>query len=202
MPTLPITERDGRIAPAEYLAAERRAATRSEYVNGKAYAMAGASREHVTIVANLAYLLVGQFKGRPCMAFTNDMRVKVTETGLYTYPDVAALCSEPEFEDAEQDTLMNPSLIIEVLSDSTERYDRGDKFAHYRRLTSLQDYVLVSRHRRLVEHFARHGEEWILRMAEGLEAILPLPAMGCELPLADIYDKVSFGIEDSMTDAK
>ena len=126
----------------------------------------------------------------------------VTETGLYTYPDVAALCSEPEFEDAEQDTLMNPSLIIGVLSDSTERYDRGDKFAHYRRLTSLQDYVLVSQHRPLVEHFARHGEEWILRMAEGLEAILPLPAIGCELPLADIYDKVSFGREDSMTDAK
>ena len=104
---------------------------------------------------------------------------------------VAALCSEPEFEDAEQDTLTNPSLIIEVLSDSTERYDRGDKFAPYRRLTSLQDYVLVSQHRPLVEHFTRHGEEWILRMAEGLEASLPLPAMGCELPLADIYDKVS-----------
>ena len=136
------------------------------------------------------------------MAFTNDMRLKVTETGLYTYPDVAALCSEPEFEDAEQDTLMNPSFIIEVLSDSTERYDRGDKFAHYRRLTSLQDYVLVSQHRPLVEHFARHGEEWILRMAEGLEAILPLPAMDCELPLADIYDKVSFGGDDFMTDAK
>ena len=100
--------------------------------------MAGASREHVTIVANLAYLLVGQLKGRPCMAFTN-MRLKVTKTGLYTDPDVAALCSESEFEDAEQDTLTNPSFIIEVLSDSTERYDRGDKFAHYRRLTSLQD---------------------------------------------------------------
>lgn len=164
--------------------------------------MAGASREHVTIVANLAYLLVGQFKGRPCMAFTNDMRLKVTETGLYTYPGVAALCSEPEFEDSEQDTLTNPSLIIEVLSDSTERYDRGDKFAHYRRLTSFQDYVLVSQHRPLVEHFTRHGEEWILRMAEGLEASLPLPAMGCELPLADIYDKVSFGRDDFMTDAK
>jgi Uma2 family endonuclease len=202
MPTLPITERGGRIAPAEYLAAERRAATHSEYVNGKAYAMAGASREHVTIVANLAYLLVGQFKGRPCMAFTNDMRLKVTETGLYTYPDVAALCSEPEFEDAEQDTLTNPSLIIEVLSDSTERYDRGNKFAHYRRLTSLHDYVLVSQHRPLVEHFTRHGEEWILRMGEGLEASLPLPAMGCELPLADIYDKVSFGRDDFMTDAR
>jgi Uma2 family endonuclease len=164
--------------------------------------MAGASREHVTIVANLAYLLVGQFKGRPCMVFTNDMRLKVAETGLYTYPDVAALCSQPEFEDAEQDTLTNPSLIIEVLSDSTERYDRGDKFAHYRRLTSLQDYVLVSQHRPLVEHFARHGEEWILRMGEGREAILPLPAMGCELPLADIYDKVSFGRDDFMIDVK
>jgi Uma2 family endonuclease len=133
---------------------------------------------------------------------TNDMRLKVTETALYTYPDVAALCGEPEFEDAEQDTLTNPSLIIEVLSDSTERYDRGDKFAHYRRLTSLQDYVLVSQRRPLVEHFTRHGQEWILRMGEGLEAVLPIPAMGCELPLADIYDKVSFGREDPMADAK
>lgn len=115
---------------------------------------------------------------------------------------MAALCSEPKFEDAEQDTLTNPSLIIEVLSDSTERYDRGDKFAHYRRLMSLQDYVLVSQHRPLVEHFTRHGEEWILRMAEGLEASLRLPAMGRELPLADIYDKMSFGREDFTTDAK
>jgi Uma2 family endonuclease len=187
------------VTPAEYLAAERGASTRSECINGKVYAMAGASRDHVAIVANLSYLLVGRFKGRPCMVFTNDMRLKVAATGLYTYPDVAALCDEPEFDDPEQDTLTNPSLIIEVLSDSTERYDRGEKFAHYRRLACLQDYVLVSQHRPLVEHFTRHGEEWILRMAEGLGATLSLPALGCELPLADIYDKVRFGGPDPRT---
>lgn len=201
MPPLPVTEQNRPVTPADYLAAERKAGTRSEYVNGKVYAMAGASRQHVAIVANLAYLLVGQSKGRPCMTFTNDMRLKVSDTRLYTYPDVAALCGEPEFEDAEQDTLTNPSLIIEVLSDSTERYDRGEKFAHYRRLASLHDYVLVSQHRPLVEHFTRHGEEWILRMAEGLEARLPLPGMACELPLADIYDKVGFGGEEPISDA-
>lgn len=126
------------------------------------------------------------------MSFSNDMRLKVNETGLYTYPDVVALCGEPAFEGSGQDTLTNPSLIIEVLSESTERHDRGEKFAHYRRLASLNDYVLVSRHRPLVEHYARHGEEWLLRAIDSLDRTLKLPNLGCELPLAEIYDKVSF----------
>lgn len=182
------------LAPEEYLAAERQAATRSEYFGGQIYAMAGASREHVAIAANLTYLFVGQFKGRPCSTFTSDMRLKVSETGLYTYPDVMALCGEPVFEDNEADTLTNPAVIIEVLSDSTERYDRGDKFAHYRRLASLHDYVLVSQHRPRLEHYTRQGEDWVLREIDGLSGVLRLPEIGCELPLADIYDKLTFAV--------
>jgi Uma2 family endonuclease len=189
-----LAENPSYLAPEEYLAAEREAATRSEYFNGEVYAMAGASREHVAIVANLTYLFVGQFKGRPCSTFTNDMRLKVSETGLYAYPDVMALCGEPHFEDSAADTLTNPSVIIEVLSESTERYDRGDKFAHYRRLASLRDYVLVSQRRPRLEHYTRRGEDWVLREIDGLDAVLRLPDIGCELPLADIYDKLTFAV--------
>jgi Uma2 family endonuclease len=189
-----LAENPSYLAPEEYLAAEREATTRSEYFNGEVYAMAGASREHVAIVANLTYLFVGQFKGRPCSTFTNDMRLKVSETGLYAYPDVMALCGEPHFEDSAADTLTNPSVIIEVLSESTERYDRGDKFAHYRRLASLRDYVLVSQRRPRLEHYTRRGEDWVLREIDGLDAVLRLPDIGCELPLADIYDKLTFAV--------
>jgi Uma2 family endonuclease len=180
------------LTPEAYLAAERQAAHRSEYFNGQVYAMAGASREHVAIVANLTYLLVGQFKGRPCSTLGSDMRLKVSETGLYTYPDLMALCGEPRFDDDHRDTLTNPMVIVEVLSDSTERYDRGDKFAHYRRLASLRDYLLVSQRRPRVEHYTRRGEEWVLRELDGLDGVVRLPDIGCELPLTEIYDKVTF----------
>lgn len=176
------------LTPEVYRAAERQAANRSEYFNGQVYAMAGASREHVAIVANLTYLFVGQFKGRPCSTLGGDMRLKVSETGLYTYPDLMALCGEPFFDDDQQDTLLNPTVIVEVLSDSTERYDRGDKFAHYRRLGSLHGYLLVSQRRPRVEHYTRRGEEWSLREIDGLGGVMRLPDLGCELPLTEIYD--------------
>ncbi len=126
------------VTPADYLAAERKSALKSEYINGHVYAMAGASRVHNLIALNTASELRAQLRGRPCEAYVNDMRVKVERTGMYTYPDVIALCEEPRFEDENVDTLLNPTVIIEVLSPSTERYDRGEKFAHYRRLESLE----------------------------------------------------------------
>lgn len=185
------------LTPEAYLAAERQAANRSEYFNGQVFAMAGASREHVAIVANLTYLLVGQFKGRPCSTMGNDMRLKVSETSLYTYPDLMALCGEPLFDDDQRDTLLNPTLIVEVLSDGAEPYDRGDKFAHYRRLASLHDYLLVSQRRPRVEHYTRRGEEWVLREIDGLDGVVRLPDLGCELPLTEIYDKVTFTAADA-----
>jgi Uma2 family endonuclease len=133
-----------RITPQEYLALERKAEIKSEYFDGEMFAMSGATREHTKIVVNLITELNNQFADRPCEVYALDLRTKVSPTGLYTYPDIAAICGEPEFEDAHMDTLTNPQLIIEVLSDSTESYDRGRKFAHYRTIDSLLEYVLVS----------------------------------------------------------
>src|SRR5580765_534258 len=126
--------------PEQYLALEREAEYKSEYINGQIYAMLGASREHIVIAVNLVSELRTQFRGRPCEVYNSDMRVKVNPTGMYTYPDVTATCGEPVFDDKQRNTLTNPNVIIEVLSPSTEVYDRGVKFAHYRRLRSLTDY--------------------------------------------------------------
>jgi Uma2 family endonuclease len=178
--------------PAEYLAAERRSREKNEYVNGRIYAMAGASRVHNLIVGNLFAELRSQLRGRPCEAYVNDMRVKVQRTGMYTYPDVAAVCGDPGMEDEHLDTLLNPSVIVEVLSPSTESYDRGEKFAHYRRLESLQEYVLVAQVTPRVEHFRREGDHWVLTELDGTDAEVALSSVGCVLALGDIYDRVVF----------
>jgi Uma2 family endonuclease len=120
------------------------------------------------------------------------MRIKVSATGLYTYPDVTAVCGEPVFEDAMADTLLNPMLIIEVLSQSTEAYDRGKKFAHYRRLSSLADYVLISQDKACVEHFVRQGNQWVLSEIDDVEGEINLNSIGCNLSLGEIYNKVVF----------
>jgi len=183
--------------PEEYLALERRSETKSELVNGRIYAMTGASREHNLITANLVRELSTQLRGRPCESYASDMRVKVDETGMYTYPGVVALCGEPAFEDAAVDTLLNPAVIVEVLSPSTESYDRGEKFAHYRRLASLREYVLVAQNRVRVEHYARRGEQWVLTEFSDLAGAFELPSVGCTLRLVDVYERVaeSFGAE-------
>ena len=130
--------------PQDYLAWERQQETRHEYVNGEIHAMTGASREHNLINGNLFAALHTQTRGKPCEVYSNDMRVKVSETGMYTYPDIAVACGKPEFEDTQVDTLLNPVLIVEVLKVSTEGYDRGAKFAHYRTLPS---FARLSAHR-------------------------------------------------------
>jgi Uma2 family endonuclease len=178
--------------PEHYLALERQATHKSEYLNGHLFAMAGASRQHNLIAGNVFGELRAQLRGRPCEAYINDMRVKVSVTGLYTYPDVAALCGEPHFEDRHLDTLLNPSVIVEVLSTSTEAYDRGEKFAHYRRLESLRDYVLIAQDKVRVEHYVRQGNQWILSEASEVSSVVHLAAIGCDLVLQDIYDKVEF----------
>jgi Uma2 family endonuclease len=186
------------LTPEEYLTLERQVPTKSEYLRGEVYALAGASFAHTTISFNTLVLLAPQLKQRSCTARGSDLRVKVPSTGLYAYPDIVVICGRPQFEDRHCDTLLNPTVIIEILSRSTEGYDRGDKFAHYRRLESLSDYVLISQHRPLVEHFARQPDDsWLLKSYEAVEAILPLPSSGCEMPLADIYDKVEWPEEDA-----
>lgn len=180
------------VSPEEYLAAERLADHKSEFINGQAYAMSGASREHNRITLNLGAGLHAALKGRPCEPFVADMRVKVDTTGLYTYPDVIVVCGTPTFEDAEVDTLLNPTVLIEVLSPTTAAYDRAEKFAHYRRIPSLREYVLVSQDRPQVERFLRSGEDWILREFSGRAERFELPSIGVSLSLQDVYERVDF----------
>lgn len=180
------------ISPSEYLAIERTEEERHEYYRGEMSAMGGASRQHGLIGFNIARTLGDQLANRPCEAFLNDMRVKVSASGLYTYPDVVVTCENPSFEDGHLDTLLNPQLIVEILSDSTETYDRGRKFAQYRQIESLQDYVLVSQNYPLIERFSRQDDSWVLTDAPGLASSIELPSIDGTLRLADVYAKVKF----------
>lgn len=185
------------LTPHEYLARERLAETKSEYLRGEMFAMSGASREHNLIATNVSAELRQQLRERPCEFYQADMRVNVRPTGLYTYPDVTVVCGEPRFEDAEVDTLLNPTVLVEVLSPSTADYDRGGKFAHYRRLESLREYVLISQDRSLVEHYVRQGaDQWLLTEQRGLGAKLVLASIACRIALEEIYLKVQFAATD------
>ncbi len=186
-----------RSTPEEYLALERESPTKSEYVNGRIYAMGGASRRHNLISGNIFARLRTQLSGRPCEAYVNDMRVKVDATGLYTYPDVAVVCGQAKLEDDHFDTLLNPTLIVEVLSRSTEAYDRGEKFAHYRQLESLREYVLVAQDRLRVELYTRQGEQWVLSEFSTVDSIAPLESIGCTLAVHDVYEQVDFMAAES-----
>ena len=187
--SLPATVR--RHTAEEYLALERAAEFKSEYIDGEIVARSGANRAHSLIATNLTGFLSQALRHGPCEAYGSDMRVKVADTDLYTYPDVTVVCAEPAFEDAMIDTLVNPTVIVEILSPSTEAYDRGEKFSRYRRLPSLQEYVLVAQDRPRVERYARRGHEWVLAEASGLDATVELTSLGCTLALAEVYDKVA-----------
>lgn len=181
------------ITPEEYLKAELASETKHEYYGGQVFAMAGASLEHNQITRNIGGQLYVQFRGGPCQAFIGDLRVKAEETGLYTYPDLVAVCGEIQRDLLDRNTLTNPTLIIEVLSPSTEDYDRGRKFLHYRRIDSLTDYVLVSQDKPWVEHFSRQPDgRWILTEVGDMSDVVKLPSVGAELRLADIYEAVAF----------
>jgi Uma2 family endonuclease len=180
------------ITSDEYLEKERIAKTKSEYFNGEIFAMSGASYAHNVIATNLLSELRNQLRGGPCRPVGSDMRVQIKETGLYTYPDVVVVCGEPKLANEQFDVLLNPRLIIEVLSPSTEAYDRGEKFAHYRTLDSLQEYVLVSQDRYRVERFVRQsGPHWLLTEATGPKSEILFESIGCRLPLSEIYEGVA-----------
>jgi len=180
-----------RISLEDYLAAERQAETKSEYLDGEVFAMSGASREHNLITWNLSGILYAQLKGRGCEAYSGDMRVHIPATGLYTYPDLVIVCGEPRFDGSDLDTLLNPTLLIEVLSPSTEGYDRGKKAAHYRTLGSLREYLLVSQEEVRAELLTRQEEgHWLLSEASRREETIPLASIGCTLHLADVYERV------------
>ena len=177
--------------PEEYLALERKAHCKSEYLDGHIIAMAGASSEHNLIVGDIFYALYPELRRRGCLVYTSDMRVRPSPRDSYVYPDVVVVCGEPQFEDEAFDTLLNPIVIVEVLSPSTEAYDRGEKFTRYKQLPSLKEYVLVSQDNVHVEHHRRHGAQWILSHYRTLEEVLPLSSIECEVPLRDIYARIT-----------
>ena len=181
------------LTPEEYLAFERKATTKHEYLNGHIVAMSGASREHNLITGNIFGGLYIQLMERECEVYASEMRVKIHQAASYTYPDVVVVCDEPRFEDDVFDTLLNPTVIVEVLSPSTEAYDRGEKFEHYRQIPSLKEYVLVSQDRVRVDHYLRQGgTQWLLTELDAPEDVLPLISIACDLPLHHIYRRVEF----------
>jgi len=179
------------ITPEEYLSMERQAEYKSEYFDGEIFAMAGASEAHNQIVINVLIEIGTQFKKRPCKVYANDMRVKVSPTGLYTYPDIVAVCEQRHFDDDQKDTLLNPTVIIEVLSSSTADYDRGTKFEQYRSLDSLKEYILIAQDKCHIEHYVRQANhQWVLSETNDLQDMMELPSIQCSLAVYDVYDKV------------
>ena len=179
------------MTPAEYLTFERSQAEKHEYWHGQIYLMAGANARHNLIVANLIAALGMALKGRPFVVYPSNLRVLIPATGLYTYPDTIVVCGAATFEDEDEDTLLNPTLIVEVLSKSTENYDRGDKFRNYRTIPSLQEYLLIAQHEWRVEHYLRQtDDQWLLTEVMDIIGEISLPAVACTLSMADLYDKV------------
>ncbi len=174
------------ISYAEYLARERVSEIKHEFVNGVAYAMAGGSLEHSRLGVNLASLIQSSLRGRPCVTFNSDARVRISATGRSTYPDISVVCGQVQNASDDPDAITNPTVIVEILSDSTEASDRGDKFAHYRRLPSLQHYVLVSQSVARVEVFTRQGDSWVLTDA-GEGQWLKLESLGAAIAVDDVY---------------
>jgi Uma2 family endonuclease len=184
---------DRRYTEAEYLALEDAAPYKSEYVNGRIYAMSGGSEGHNQIVFNLTGEVRGQIRGRPCRGFNESTRVRVTATGGYFYPDLSALCGRPEwYGEGAIKMLVNPSTIVEVLSPTTADFDRGDKFGHYRRIPALDEYLILEQDRVLAELRVRAGDVWTLRVLTGLDDVVELPSVGCALRLRDLYEGVEF----------
>jgi Uma2 family endonuclease len=183
----------GYVTPADYLAWERGIETRNEYHDGKIVALPSGNWPHNLIMSNLIYQFRTQLRGRPCEAYAIIMRLRIPARNLYLYADLAAVCGTPQFEDSATDTLLNPTLLVEVLSPASENYDRGKKFAHYRTLPSLSEYLLIAQDEYRIDYYRREaGGLWFIGDARGFDATLPLViGGGCTLALADIYEEVA-----------
>lgn len=180
-------------SPQEYLEIDRAADTRNEYFRGEIFAMSGGSSRHSLIAANILGELRSALRDKPCTVFTGDLRIGVSASGLYTYPDVSVACGELQFDDKRRDTLLNPVVLVEVLSETTEAYDRGKKFQHYQKLTSLREYLVVGQDAPIVELFSRNDDgTWKLTTINELGGSLIIPAIGVTLPLSEVYAKVEF----------
>lgn len=188
-----LPEKIARLSEAEYLAFERASETKHEYANGNVYAMTGASWFHGVIIANLITTLNTQINQAGCIGIANDLRVRVATAKAFRYPDIVVICGEPQFMDKRVDTVLNPTMLIEVLSPSTELVDRNEKLREYRQIESLQIYLLVAQHEPRVERFVRQeANNWLYSDVTGLGSSLSLPSLSCTLALADVYRKVTF----------
>lgn len=190
-----------RYTAAEYLAFERRSDTKHEFYRGELFAMSVGTGPHSLLGANFLAALHTALRERPCRVFTSDMRI-VCPTGLYTYPDVSVVGGKIQYEDATNDVLLNPIVIVEVLSPTTEAYDRGTKFKHYQTIPSLREFVLVSQHGPRVEHYARQqdADHWLLTTLNDPQGTVAFPALDCSVPMAEIYAKVEFTPEPPIYD--
>lgn len=184
-----LSSSDPLLSAADYLAMDRAAELKSEFVDGRVVAMSGGSRDHSRIKLNLAWIACGQLEDGDCEAFDSDLRVRI-DAQRYAYPDLSVVCGESRFADERDDILLNPTLVVEVLSPSTEATDRGEKWARYRRMDSLRGYLLVSQDQALLELFTRRGDLWTFREARGLGARLEIPEVGRRIALADLYARV------------
>lgn len=184
-----------RLTPAEYLALERAAEFRSEFFNGEMFAMAGTSLPHTRIVRNLTVCVENALQDSPCESLSTEMRVHIPSTGLYTYPDFIIVCEPPELEDDHFDTLLNPKVIVEVLSKSTEAYDRGTKFDHYREIETLEEYVLVSQHKPHVQRFVKQANDsWLLTNFSNLDGDFEFESVSVRIAMRNIYHNVVFPV--------
>src|SRR5437870_2932942 len=181
------------VSPEEYLRLERQSEYKSEYLNGEIFAMTGASRKHNLITTNISSLLSQQLRGKLGEVYASAIRVKIRATGLYTYPDIVVVCGEPQFEDDCIDTLLNPTLLIEVFSQSTERYDRIAKSSYYCTIDSLAEHLLVAQDEIRVEQYVKQPNgQWLLFESTSLDGVVELASINCSLALRDVYDKVAF----------
>jgi Uma2 family endonuclease len=195
--TLP--QKELHYPPEEYLALERAAFERHEWLDGLIYAMAGESPQHSLISANLIGTLNTRLRGKPCAVYSPNMKIysrvpsDVGLKGLFSYPDCSVVCGQPLFHDKHSDVLTNPRVVIEVLSPTTERYDRGKKFFRYQQNSSLTDYVLVAQAYPSIEHYTRQANDsWLYSVTTELTASVALASLECQLPLAEVYDRIEF----------
>lgn len=193
MSAMPITT-ERLYTVEEYLELDRASEIPHEYLQGRIVAMADPSREHSLLVTSVVASLYNQLRRKPCEVYPGNMRVQIPSADVFTYPDVTVVCGEPELAGERRGTLLNPTVLIEVLSPSTSDYDHGRKFAYYRQLASLVEYLLVAQDEVRVEHYARQPDgSWRLEETDDSAAVLDLPSIGCTLALAEIYEKVPLG---------
>jgi Uma2 family endonuclease len=188
-----VAESNPLLTRDEYLAFERRSETKHEYVAGEVVAMAGATRRHNRIQMATSTTLDNQLLNRPCEVFPSDMRVTISALGIYTYPDITVVCGEPLVEDEEEDTLLNPTVIIEILSPATEQYDRSRKFHRYQLIPSFQEYLLIAQDVPRIDHYIHQPDNrWFLTTYEHPDDVIVLPSIDCTLALTDVYRRVTF----------